>query len=462
MAIDVTFEPPWGFHPSSIRPAVIALSARADRAVQARAAGDEEAARAEVATARELLGVAREGAAFPKRPMFILGPEGRGWLARGEAEFRRASGDNDPQAWEAAIAEFGPVYAYEVARTRWRLAEALAEAGRRDEAAEQWHQAVQIADGLAARPLRRALDDLARRARLATQGTLTASLMAWQHGLAANLAGGSHHAFADHGEGFSVFNDIAVAIRVLQRDHGLQRAAIIDCDVHQGNGTATIFAGDASVFTCSLHGEKNYPFRKAQSSLDIEFPDGTDDAVYLAALQTHLPAVLERFQPQMVWYLAGVDPYVGDQLGRLALTLEGLQQRDAYVLSTCHRAGIPAVEALRVLPSTVSGVGAPGLRAALGRAADEVERGASLAAALDDGLWFDTEFRRLVAIGEASGELETQLERLGSRYERRARRLIERLASLLEPAVILTLAALVGLVVMAAVLPLIQLQEVIR
>src|SRR5436309_2872204 len=184
---------------------------------------------------------------------------------------------------------------------------------------------------------------LARRARLATQGTITASLMAWQHGLASNLAGGSHHAFADHGEGFSVFNDIAVAIRVLQRDGGLQRAAIIDCDVHQGNGTATIFASDPCVFTCSLHGEKNYPFRKARSSLDIEFPDGTDDAAYLAALQTHLPTVLADFQPQMVWYLAGVDPYVGDKLGRLALTLEGLQQRDAYVLSTCHRAGIPVV-----------------------------------------------------------------------------------------------------------------------
>ena len=138
-------------------------------------------------------------------------------------------------------------------------------------------------------------EPLARRARLATQGTLTASRLAWQHGLASNLAGGSHHAFADHGEGFSVFNDIAVAIRVLQRDYGLQRAAIIDCDVHQGNGTATIFAADPSVFTCSLHGEKNYPFRKAQSSLDIEFPDGTDDAAYLATLQTHLPAVLERF-----------------------------------------------------------------------------------------------------------------------------------------------------------------------
>jgi acetoin utilization deacetylase AcuC-like enzyme len=184
---------------------------------------------------------------------------------------------------------------------------------------------------------------LACRARLATQGTITASRMAWQHGLASNLAGGSHHAFADHGEGFSVFNDIAVAIRVLQRDYGLQRAAIIDCDVHQGNGTATIFAGDPRVFTCSLHGEKNYPFRKAQSSLDLEFPDGTDDAAYLAALQTHLPTILADFQPQMIWYLAGVDPYVGDKLGRLALTLEGLRQRDAYVLSTCCSAGMPVV-----------------------------------------------------------------------------------------------------------------------
>jgi DNA-binding CsgD family transcriptional regulator len=167
-AIDVTFEPPWGFHPSSIRPAVIALSVRADRAVQARASGDEESARAEVEAARELLRVAREGAAFPKRPMFILGPEGRGWLARAEAEFRRASGSNGPAEWEAAIAEFGPAYVYEVARTRWRLAEALAEAGRRDEAGEQWHLAARTADDLHARPLRRALDDLARRARIGT------------------------------------------------------------------------------------------------------------------------------------------------------------------------------------------------------------------------------------------------------------------------------------------------------
>ena len=134
-----------------------------------------------VMAARELLRVAREGAAFPKRPKFILGPEGRGWLARAEAEFRRASGDNDPAEWETAITEFGPVYVYEVARTRWRLAEALAEAGRKDEASKQWHLAACVADDLHARPLRRALEDLARRARIGTaeqrgDGTVLAAL----------------------------------------------------------------------------------------------------------------------------------------------------------------------------------------------------------------------------------------------------------------------------------------------
>lgn len=184
---------------------------------------------------------------------------------------------------------------------------------------------------------------LVRRARLAVHGTIMASIMAQRYGLAANLAGGSHHAFADHGEGFSVFNDIAVAIRVLQRDYGLRRAAIIDCDVHQGNGTAAIFAHDASVFTCSLHGEKNYPFRKMASDLDIALPDGMDDAAYLEVLRRHIPALLRRWRPDMVWYLAGVDPYAGDRLGRLALSLAGLQQRDAYVITTCRRAGIPVV-----------------------------------------------------------------------------------------------------------------------
>jgi DNA-binding NarL/FixJ family response regulator len=181
-AIDASFEPLWGYYPSVIRPAAVALSAHADRAAQARVVGDDGAAAAEVAAAAELLDAAREGAAFPKRPKFILGPEGRGWLARAEAEYRRLGGDNDPQAWQAVLDAFGPDYVYEIARTRWRLAEALAEAGRRDEAAEQWRQAAQTADRLGARPLRRALGDLARRARIGTvpddqaEGTVLASL----------------------------------------------------------------------------------------------------------------------------------------------------------------------------------------------------------------------------------------------------------------------------------------------
>jgi acetoin utilization deacetylase AcuC-like enzyme len=187
---------------------------------------------------------------------------------------------------------------------------------------------------------------LARRARLAVQGTIEASRLALRHGLSANLAGGSHHAFADHGEGFSVFHDMAVAIRVLQRDHDLRPVAVIDCDVHQGNGTAAIFQNDPSVFTCSFHGEKNYPFRKAASDLDIALPDDTGDAAYLAALRTYVPAVLRQVEPALVWYQGGVDPYHGDKLGRLALSQKGLWERDIYVLAACRAAGVPVVVTL--------------------------------------------------------------------------------------------------------------------
>ena len=180
-AIDIDDVAPSGYSPSVIRPAAVALSARANRAVQARVTGDDQAANAELAAAGDLLRLAREGAAFPKRPKFILGPEGRGWLARAEAEYRRAAGGNDPQAWQAVLDAFGPAYMYEIARTRWRLAEALAEAGNRDEAEQQWRQAAHAADALGARPLRRALDDLARRARIGTapdqpDGAVLASL----------------------------------------------------------------------------------------------------------------------------------------------------------------------------------------------------------------------------------------------------------------------------------------------
>ncbi len=163
---DIEEHETYGYGPSVIRPAVVGLTARADRARQARAAGDEARAQAEVQAAESMLDIARQGAVFRFRPHFVLGPEGRGWLARGEAEFRRARGENDPAGWQAVLDEFGPAYIYEVARTRWRFAEALAEAGDRTAAQEQWRLAARTADQLRAAPLRVALDDLARRARL--------------------------------------------------------------------------------------------------------------------------------------------------------------------------------------------------------------------------------------------------------------------------------------------------------
>jgi DNA-binding CsgD family transcriptional regulator len=160
-----------GYGPPVIRVAAVGLSALADLAGQARASGDEERARAAVGTARALVEAAREGAAFRRRPKFVLGVEGRGWLARAEAEWRRAEGVNDPDAWLAVVEAFGPAFVYEMARSRWRLAEALAEAGRRDEAHQEWRLAFEVAERLGAVPLRAALADLARRARLEHRGT---------------------------------------------------------------------------------------------------------------------------------------------------------------------------------------------------------------------------------------------------------------------------------------------------
>jgi acetoin utilization deacetylase AcuC-like enzyme len=161
--------------------------------------------------------------------------------------------------------------------------------------------------------------------------------------VAANLAGGTHHAFRDRGEGYCVFNDVAVAAAVLLRDGAVARIAVIDCDVHQGNGTAAIFRHQPAVFTLSLHGAKNFPFRKETSDLDVTFEDGAGDEEYLAALDRHLPAVLEAHRPEMVFYLAGADPYEGDRLGRLKLTIGGLQRRDRMVFDACHARDIPAV-----------------------------------------------------------------------------------------------------------------------
>jgi len=182
---------------------------------------------------------------------------------------------------------------------------------------------------------------MVERSRRSAGATIAAARAALTDGTAANLAGGTHHAFVDRGEGYCVFNDVAVAARVLQRDRACARLAVVDCDVHQGNGTAAIFRDDPSVFTFSMHGAKNYPFRKEPGDLDVELADGVDDDEYLALLARHLPGVLAGHQPELVFYLAGADPYVGDRLGRLGLTVEGLRARDEFVFAHCLAAGIP-------------------------------------------------------------------------------------------------------------------------
>ncbi len=181
---------------------------------------------------------------------------------------------------------------------------------------------------------------LVERSYRAVGGTCAAAEAALAHGVAMNLAGGTHHAFADRGEGFCVFNDVAVAIRTLQHEGRIERAAIVDLDVHQGNGTHAIFAGDRSVFTFSMHGSRNYPFVKVPGSLDVELSDGTGDEHYLALLGDTLPGVLATARPDLVVYLAGADPYIGDRLGRLGLSLEGLARRDAMVVGACREVGI--------------------------------------------------------------------------------------------------------------------------
>lgn len=183
---------------------------------------------------------------------------------------------------------------------------------------------------------------LVRRSFFATGGTIQAARRALSAGIGSNLAGGTHHAFADRGEGFCVLNDTAVAIRVLQRERLIKRAAIVDCDVHQGNGTATIFADDADVFTFSMHGAKNYPLFKASSTLDVELPDGTADEAYLETLTRHLPRIFSH-GPDIIFYLGGADPYAGDKLGRLAISIAGLLTRDELVLTESRLRGVPIV-----------------------------------------------------------------------------------------------------------------------
>ena len=180
-----------------------------------------------------------------------------------------------------------------------------------------------------------------RRSLLASAGTLMAARAALDEGLAGNLAGGTHHAFADHGEGFCVINDVAIAIRKLQSERIIERAAVVDLDVHQGNGTAAIFEAEDDVFTFSMHGERNYPLAKMRSNLDVALKDGVGDAEYLEELRRHLPTVLDSSHADIVFYLAGVDVAAGDRFGKLALSDAGIRLRDQEVTKAVRSRGLP-------------------------------------------------------------------------------------------------------------------------
>jgi len=194
-------------------------------------------------------------------------------------------------------------------------------------------------------------EGMVERARRSVGATASAARLAMQQGIAANLAGGTHHAYADKGSGFCVFNDVAVAARLLQTEaarSGKQalQVAVIDLDVHQGNGTARIFRQDPSVFTLSLHGAKNFPFRKEESDLDIDLPDGCSDGLYVSQLQDALAQLEARCSPDLVFYLAGADPHEGDRLGRLKLSFEGLMERDRMVFEWAWRKRVPLAMAM--------------------------------------------------------------------------------------------------------------------
>ena len=182
---------------------------------------------------------------------------------------------------------------------------------------------------------------MVERSRRASGGTLGACLAALEEGFAANLAGGTHHAFSDRGEGYCVLNDSAIAARTVQAAGLVERVVIIDTDVHQGNGTAEILRGDPTVFTFSIHGAKNFPFHKEQSDLDAPLPDGADDSEFLTTLESGLETTLEAADADLVIYLAGADPFEGDRLGRLSVTKAGLAERDRLVLEACRDRGIP-------------------------------------------------------------------------------------------------------------------------
>ncbi|MDD7983743.1 histone deacetylase [Lentisphaera marina] len=176
-----------------------------------------------------------------------------------------------------------------------------------------------------------------------TGGTFQLALWALENACGLNIAGGTHHAFSDHGEGYCLLNDHAIAIRALQHRQMIERALIVDLDVHQGNGSAEIFEKDKSVFTFSMHGARNYPTRKEKSDLDLAFECETGDEIYLNTLEEHLPRIIDEHQPDIIFYLAGVDVLEGDRFGRLSLSMQGVYNRDEYVLSLCKQLSIPIV-----------------------------------------------------------------------------------------------------------------------
>jgi acetoin utilization deacetylase AcuC-like enzyme len=182
---------------------------------------------------------------------------------------------------------------------------------------------------------------MVERSRRASGGTLDACRTALEEGLAANLAGGTHHAFADRGEGFCVLNDSAITARALRSEGLVDKVVVLDTDVHQGNGTAAILKGDPHVFTFSIHGAKNFPFHKEESDLDVDLPDGADDGEYLAALELGIEKILYNSEADLAIFLAGADPFEDDRLGRLSVTKEGLAERDRLVLESCRERGLP-------------------------------------------------------------------------------------------------------------------------
>lgn len=188
--------------------------------------------------------------------------------------------------------------------------------------------------------------EMVERSRRSAGATMAACRSAIGEGVAVNLAGGTHHAHSDRGQGFCVFNDAAIAARLMQAERRVSRVAIVDLDVHQGDGTASILANDESVFTLSLHGERNYPFEKAVSDLDIALPDGTGDADYLRQLEQALAQMFSRFDPQLLIFLAGADPHEGDRLGRLQLSMAGMAARDTMVMEAARTRGLPVAIAM--------------------------------------------------------------------------------------------------------------------